>query len=149
MSKTLAEAASELWTDRAAAIKLMEQDELAQVELDQEQWRGTPLPPNQPTIESFWQSSTPITPTTPSTTEHTQQSQTIRTKASKKYIRLRRGRQKAIAKCKTPKVQRSIEGYIQRTPRSGNGAAGAHRGGSSAHVGGAEVNTWISYQYVL
>ena len=128
VSKTLAEAVSELWTERAAAIKLMEQGELAQVEQAQQQWRGSPLPSNQPTIESFWQSPTPPTPPT-------QQSTT--SSKNKKFNRLRRGRRTAIATYKTPKVQRSMEGYIQRTQRSGAGATGSTRGGSSTQEGGA------------
>ena len=50
---TIAEMVSELWNERAAAIKLMEQTKLAQSEQDQKQWRGTPLPPKQLTMESF------------------------------------------------------------------------------------------------
>ena len=104
------EAVSELWTERAAAVKLIEQTEQAYSELDQQQWRGTPLPSNQPTMESFWQSPTP-TPLTPSTTANLQ---TSRNK-NKKYYRLRLGRRTATSTYKTPKVQCSIEGYIQRT----------------------------------
>ena len=55
-SKVLAEVVSEIWTECEAAINLIEQSELAQSELNQQQWRGTPLPSIQPTIESFWQS---------------------------------------------------------------------------------------------
>ena len=60
VSKTLAEAVLELWTERTAAITLIEQTEQAQSGLDQRQLRGTPLPSDQPTMESFWQSPTPI-----------------------------------------------------------------------------------------
>ena len=54
VSKTLAEADSELRTKRTAAKKLIEQTEQAQTELDLQRGRGTPLPSNQPTMESFW-----------------------------------------------------------------------------------------------
>ena len=78
-----------------------------------------------PTIELYWQSPTPTTTTKPVTTVHHQTS-----RKNKTFHRLRRGRQKALATYKTPKVQSSMEGYIQRTPLS-EGAAGAPRGGSS------------------
>ena len=51
VSKALAEAVSELWSEREAAIKLIEQIEQEQAEGDQQQRRGTPLPSNQPTID--------------------------------------------------------------------------------------------------
>ena len=53
VSKILAKAVSELWIEQDAAIKLIEQTELAQSEPDQQQWRGTSLSSNQPTMESF------------------------------------------------------------------------------------------------
>ena len=117
-----------------AAIKIIDHSVQAQSETDQQQWRGTPLPSNQPTSESFWHSQTP-TPTTPTTTGN---SQTSRNK-NKTFRRLRRGRQKASSTYKTPKVQRSMKGYIQRTPLSerAQGAPGAPRGGSSSQEGGA------------
>ena len=87
VSKTLAEAVSELWSERTAAIKLMEQTEQEQAERDQKQWRGAPFPSNQSTIESFWQSPTPNTTTTPSTTSHSQTSRN----ENKKFHRIRRG----------------------------------------------------------
>ena len=59
VSTTLAGAISELWTECAESIKLIEQSDLA---------RATPLLLNQPTIELFWQSPTPSTPKTSSTT---------------------------------------------------------------------------------
>ena len=48
LSKTLAEAVSELQKE------LPQQTEQAQSKRDQQQWRGTPLPSNQPTMESLW-----------------------------------------------------------------------------------------------
>ena len=53
VSKTLAEAVSELWIEGAAVIKIIDQTEQAQSEPDQQQLRGTSLPSNQPTMESF------------------------------------------------------------------------------------------------
>ena len=67
VSKTLAEAVSELWTERSAAMKLIEQTKQDQSELDQQKLRGTPLPSNQQTMESFWKSPTPTSPTTTTT----------------------------------------------------------------------------------
>ena len=112
-------------------VKLSEQ---TQSELDQQQWRGAPLPSNQPTMGSFWQSPTPTLPT-PTTTGN---SQTSRNK-NKTFHRLRLGRQKSSSTNKTPKVQRIMEGCIQKTPPSEGpqDATGAPRGGSSSQEGGA------------
>ena len=131
LSNTLADVFSELWTERAAAIKLLEPTEQAQNELDQQQWRGTPLPSNQPIMESFWQSSMPTSLTT-TTTVNSQASQN----KNKQYNRLRPGRPKASATYKTPKVQCNIEGYIQRTPTMEE-ASGAAPRGISVKEGGA------------
>ena len=54
VSKTLTEAVSELWKQRAAAIKLNEQTEETQIEQDQQEWRGTELPVNHISITG-WQ----------------------------------------------------------------------------------------------
>ena len=100
VSKILAKTVSELRKEREAKIKLIEQSELAQSKQDQQQWRGTPLPSNQPKIESFWHSLTPPAPTTSLTTG---KSQTSRNKA-KKYNRLWPKRQKLSTTYKTPVV---------------------------------------------
>ena len=75
VSETLAGAVSELWAVRVAIIKQIEQTEQAQSKLDQQQRKETsPLPPNQPTMESFWQSPT-STPTTLTTTVNSQKAE--------------------------------------------------------------------------
>ena len=53
VSKALVKAVSELWTERTAAILQTEQTERELSDLDQLQWRETPLSSNQPTMESF------------------------------------------------------------------------------------------------
>ena len=103
VSKILAEAASELWIECTAAIKLIEQIQLSQSELDQQLWRGTQLPSNQPTTESFWQSSTP-TPTTPATIANSQRSRS----KTKKYNRLRLESQMASSTKRSNAASRDI-----------------------------------------
>ena len=108
--KTLTEAVSELGIERAAAIKIIGGTDKVKAEPEQQQWSGTPLPSNQPKMESFWHSPAP-TPSTPMTTTKPQTSQ----KENKSYHRLGPGRQREISTYTTPKVQRSMEGFIQRT----------------------------------
>ena len=111
VSKALAEAVLELWIERAEEIKLIEQTEQAQSEPDQQQWRRTPLPSNQRTIELFCQFPTPTPTPTPPTPTITVNSQITQNK-NKTYFRLKPGRLKTCTTYKIPKVRRSMEGYI-------------------------------------
>ena len=86
-------------------------------------------------MESFWQTPTPTHTTITRTTTNSQSSS--RNKTNKR--RLRGGRQKTNYTYKTPNVQRSIEGYIQRTPTTERDPA--PRGGSSIKEGGAAAAT--------
>ena len=105
----------------------MEETDQAQAEAVQQQWLGTPLPSNQPIMESFWQSPTPTSTTTTTTS--------FQASSKNKTKKRNRLRQKTSYTYKTPNVQRSIEGYIQRTPTTERDPA--PRGGSSVKEGGA------------
>ena len=84
LSKTLVEAVFELWKDRGEEIKKVEPIQTPTPnESDFFQERRHPLPADQPTIESFWQTSpTQITfiPTPTKTPHHDKSKQPIRQK---------------------------------------------------------------------
>ena len=61
LSKTLAEAVSELWKEMTEEIKKLK-DQTNTVERQHSQGSSQPLPADQPTLESFWQ--------TPQTGDH-------------------------------------------------------------------------------